>query len=97
VRGGSRIGGSVQVKQGGAASVLDSRVSGDIQYDENVRQLRAERNDVGGSIQVIKNTGGVTIAGNAVDGNLQCKENAPAPVGGGNVVQGNKEDQCRRL
>ena len=35
VKAGSRIGGSVQVKQGGGASVLDSTISGDIQYDEN--------------------------------------------------------------
>jgi hypothetical protein len=94
---GSRIGGSVQLKQGGAASVLDSRVNADIQYDANGAALEASRNIVGGSVQVFQNTGGVHIAGNTIDGNLQCKENQPPPTGGGNVVQGNKEDQCARL
>ena len=97
VTAGSRVGGSVQIKQGGAAKVLDSFITGDIQYDANRSALKASRNRVGGSIQVVKNTGGVRIASNRVDGNLQCKENRPAPTGGGNVVQGNKEDQCARL
>jgi hypothetical protein len=97
VRDGSRIGGSVQVKQGGAATVASSFVNADIQSDANARELTASDNVVGGSIQVFQNTGGVTIADNRVDGNLQCEENRPAPVGGGNVVQGNKEDQCARL
>jgi hypothetical protein len=97
VRDGSRIGGSVQVDQGGGASVVDSFITHDIQYDQNRTTLTASRNRVGGSIQVFQNTGGVTIASNRVNGNLQCKENRPAPVGGGNIVQGNKEDQCARL
>jgi hypothetical protein len=91
----SRIGGSVQVKQGGAATVRRARVTGDIQYDANRRYLRANRNKVGGSIQVVGNSGGAEIFRNVINGNLQCKENSPAPIGGGNVVGGNKEDQCR--
>lgn len=94
---GSRIGGSVQIKQGGAATVSDSRIEADIQYDENNRALSVLRNVVGGSVQAVKNTGGLTIQRNTIDGNLQCKENSPAPTGGRNVVGGNKEDQCRRL
>jgi hypothetical protein len=93
----SRVGGSVQVVQGGRATVADSDVNGDILYDDNRNLLRVLRNDVGGSVQVFQNTGGVEIRRNVIDGNLQCKENQPAPVGGGNVVGGNKEDQCRRL
>jgi hypothetical protein len=93
----SRVGGSVQIKQGGGATVSDSAVDGDIQYDSNSAPLRALRNDVGGSIQVFQNVGGVEIRRNVIDGNLQCKSNSPAPVGGNNVVGGNKEDQCRRL
>jgi len=93
----SRIGGSVQVKQGGAATVKSSRITGDIQYDANRRYLRANRNKVGGSIQIVGNSGGAEIFRNVVDGNLQCKENRPRPIGGGNVVGGNKEDQCRRF
>jgi hypothetical protein len=94
---GSRIGGSVQVVQGGAATVADSRINGDILYDENNRALHILRNRVGGNVQVFQNTGGVEIRRNIIDGNLQCKANNPPPVGGNNVVQGNKEDQCRRL
>ncbi len=93
----SRIGGSVQVVQGGAARVADSRVNADILYDENSALLEALRNRVGGNVQAFKNTGGVEIRRNVIDGNLQCKENSPRPTGGGNVVQGNKEDQCARL
>jgi hypothetical protein len=90
----SRVGGSVQVEQGGAATVRGSRIIGDIQYDANSAYLRANRNRVGGSIQVVGNSGGAEIFRNVVNGNLQCKENNPAPTGGGNIVGGNKEDQC---
>jgi hypothetical protein len=90
----SRIGGSVQVKQGGGATVRRALVSGDIQYDANGRYLTANLNRVGGSIQVIGNSGGAEIFRNVIDGNLQCKENRPRPTGNGNVVGGNKEDQC---
>src|SRR5919106_130016 len=93
---GSRVGGSVQVVQGGAATVADSRINGDILYDENNRALRILRNVVGGNVQVFQNTGGVEIRRNSIDGNLQCKANNPPPTGGRNIVQGNKEDQCAR-
>jgi hypothetical protein len=101
VQEGSSIGGSVQVKQGGGAAVLDSRVNADIQYDANSAALRVQRNRVGGSVQVIgnrlSNNATIIIARNTIDGNLQCKENTPRPTGGNNVVGGNKEDQCARL
>jgi len=94
---GSRVGGSVQVKQGGGATVNDSFVNGDIQYDSNATQLKALRNEVGGSIQAFQNVGGVELRSNVIDGNLQCKGNQPAPVGGANVVGGSAEDQCASL
>jgi hypothetical protein len=97
VVGGSRVGGSVQVVQGGAATVADSVITADILYDANGGFLRALRNRVGGNVQAFQNTGGVQIANNVINGNLQCKENRPAPTGGGNRVGGNKEDQCARL
>jgi hypothetical protein len=93
----SRIGGSVQVKQGGAATVSDSRVEADILYDSNSQPVRALNNTVGGNIQAFQNRGGVDLRNNRIDGNLQCKANRPAPTGGNNRVQGNKEDQCARL
>lgn len=94
---GSRIGGSIQIVQGGGATVSDSRITQDILYDENNAALRALRNHVGGNIQAFQNTGGVEIRRNVIDGNLQCKANNPKPVGGGNIVGGNKEDQCAGL
>jgi hypothetical protein len=93
----SRVGGSVQVVQGGGAKVRGSRINGDILYDDNNDALRAVRNRVGGDVQAFQNTGGVEIRRNTIDGNLQCKANNPRPTGGGNVVGGNKEDQCARL
>jgi hypothetical protein len=97
VAASSRIGGSVQVVQGGRARVAGSRITGDVLYDENNRFLRVVRNTVGGNVQAFQNTGGLEIADNRIDGNLQCKENRPPPTGGGNIVQGNKEDQCANL
>jgi hypothetical protein len=94
---GSRVGGSVQVVQGGAATVADSRIEADILYDSNNKALSVLRNRVGGNVQVFQNTGGVAIRRNFIDGNLQCKANVPGPTGGNNTVQGNKEDQCRNL
>ena len=93
----SRVGGSIQIKQGGSANISNVLVTADIQFESNSRAVAARGNRVGGNIQAFQNKGGVTIASNTVDGNLQCKENTPAPTGGRNVVQGNKEDQCRRL
>jgi hypothetical protein len=93
----SRVGGSVQVVQGGGANVLDSIIDSDILYDSNNTYLRASRNTIGGNLQAFQNTGGVEIRRNVIDGNLQCKTNNPAPIGGNNVVGGVKEDQCRRL
>ncbi len=93
----SRIGGSIQVVQGGAAKVADSKVNADVLYDENNQALKVLRNVVGGNVQAFQNSGGVQISRNTVDGNLQCKENTPSPIGGNNVVDGNKEDQCANL
>lgn len=97
VTDGSTVGGSVQVVQGRAAKVADSRINADILYDENRGPVKALRNVVGGNVQAFKNSGGVAVTANRIDGNLQCKENAPPPTGGRNIVQGNKEDQCARL
>ena len=97
VRNGSRVGGSVQIVQGGIGRVVRTNVQGDILYDDQGGKVAAIRSTVGGNIQAFQNTGGVEIRGNRVDGNLQCKENHPAPLGGNNIVDGSKEDQCSRL
>jgi hypothetical protein len=97
VRKTSRVGGSVQVVQGRKAKVANSKVNGDILYDDQNARVSAVSNNVGGNVQAFQNTGGTRIAGNVIDGNLQCKENKPAPTGGNNRVEGNKEDQCKNL
>jgi len=97
VRDSSRVGGSVQIVQGGAAKVLRTRVNGDILFDDQDGRLTAKRNRIGGNLQAFQNTGGVKIRANRIDGNLQCKENVPPPTGGDNIVQGSKEDQCSTL
>ncbi len=97
LRNGSRIGGSVQLVQGGGATIVNSIVDGSIQLESNRAALRVLNNDVNSDVQAFQNRGGVEIGDNRIDGNLQCKSNTPAPTGGGNIVQGNKEDQCRSL
>lgn len=93
----STVGGSIQIKQGGAATIHRVRVTGDIQFESNSGALSAHENRVGGNLQAFRNRGGVRIAGNVIDGNLQCKENVPAPKGSNNLVKGSKDDQCRQL
>lgn len=97
VRANSSIGGSIQVKQSGSASITNSRISQDVQFESNTAQLTATRNIINGNLQVFENTGRILIRTNRINGNLQCKENLIAPRGGGNVVEGSKEDQCARL
>jgi cytoskeletal protein CcmA (bactofilin family) len=97
VKAGSRVNGDIQHVQGEAAKVLDSKVGGDLLFDENDGLLAARRNRIGADLQAFQNEGGVAISQNRIDGNLQCKQNQPPPTGGGNLVQGNKEDQCETL
>jgi hypothetical protein len=96
VEGASSFGGSVQIKQGGGATVRDARITGDLQFDAMVAPLLADGNVIGGSLQAVGNRGGVALSLNRMNGNLQCKENDPAPTGGGNRAT-SKEDQCAAL
>jgi hypothetical protein len=95
----TRIIGNVQIKNtvaGLRSTILDTRIGGSIQYEDNRAPLNIFGNDVNGDVQVFQNRSTVRIRDNTIDGNLQCKENAPRPLnGGGNVVGGNAEDQCR--
>ena len=96
VHGRSTFGGSVQIVQGGTASIETARINGDLLFDENRGPVGADRNVLGGNLQAFKNLGGTTLRRNQMKGNLQCKENIPAPTGGGNRAA-SKEDQCARL
>jgi hypothetical protein len=97
LRRGSRVGGSVQLVQGGSAKISKTAVDSDILLDDNVGELSIVANEVGGNVQVFQNKAEILIRENRIDGNLQCKENKPAPTGGANVVKGSKEDQCAKL
>jgi len=96
ISGTSSVGGSVQVVQGGSASVRNAIIKGSLQLDSNAGALKAVGNTIGADLQAFQNTGGVLIRKNRIDGNLQCKENSPAPTGGDNRAA-SKEDQCERL
>lgn len=92
----STVGGSVQIVQGGAATIDRSRIKGDLQFDSNGGPLSASANTIGGSLQAFQNRGGASFVNNRMNGNMQCKENVPAPTGSGNRSP-SKEDQCERL
>ena len=92
----SFVGGSIQIKQGGSATIKNVKVNADIQLDSNSSQIEAVNNVVGGNFQAMSNSGGITVLSNNMDGNLQCKENTPAPTGGNNLAA-SLEDQCATL
>ncbi len=96
VAGTSSFTGSVQLKQGGAATLLGLRIGGDLQINEHAGAVLAEANRASGNVQVMANRGGVTLLDNRAGGNLQCKDNLPAPQGSGNTAA-SLEDQCRSL
>ena len=99
VREGSKVGGSVQLKNGqsnGSGKVVSTRINGDQQFEANEARMVARNNTIFGNLQAVGNTGGLVISGNTIAENLQCKENNPPPTGGGNKA-GDKEDQCAAL
>ena len=99
LREGSRIGGSVQLKngkEGGSGKVVSTRITGDLQFEANEAKMVARNSTILANLQVFQNTGGVVLENNTIAENLQCKENSPPPTGGGNTA-GDKEDQCAAL
>lgn len=96
VRGGSVIGGDIQLIDGRRANIAWSRIGGTLLFDENEGQILARGNRINGDLQAFNNTGGVGLNNNRMGGNMQCKENVPAPTGSGNTAS-SKEDQCTNL
>ena len=99
LREGSRVGGSVQLKNGlsgGTGKVVKTRITGDLQFEANKAKMVARNSTILANLQVFQNTGGVVLENNTIAANLQCKENTPPPTDGGNTA-GDKEDQCARL
>ena len=84
-------------RRGWGASVVDTRIGGNLQLDRNRGELRIHRNEVGGNLQANDNRGGLSLSRNRVGGNLQCEHNHPWPRGGGNRVRGNQNGQCAHL
>lgn len=97
VRAAAYIGGSIQLKEGGAATIDHLQIIGDLQVEAYKGRVLATRNEVGGNIQILQNRGGVIVADNLVNGNLQCQANQPIPSGGNNEVEGSIEEQCTVL
>jgi hypothetical protein len=99
LREGSRVGGSVQLKNGldgGTGKVIKTRINGDLQFETNEARMLARNSTILANLQAVGNTGGVVLENNRIAENLQCKENNPPPIGGGNQA-GDKEDQCAAL
>lgn len=94
IGGASRVGGSIQVQRGAAASIVGVTTTGSMQITAMTGPVTASGNRLGGNIQILANRGGVTLNNNVTPGGvMQCKDNLPAPTGSGNVAS-QKQDQC---
>lgn len=71
----SRVGGSIQLMQGGGGRLLRNVVEGDIQLFSNDGRFEVRRNRVGGNLQCKTNDPSPVGGGNVVDGNKedQCR------------------------
>lgn len=58
VTSNSFVGGSIQIKQGGSATIKNVKVNADIQLDSNSSQIEAINNHVGGNFQAMSSSGG---------------------------------------
>jgi uncharacterized protein with beta-barrel porin domain len=71
----TRVGGSVQLVQGGSALVSRTKVNGDVQFFENDGAIVVSNNRIGGNLQCKENDPDPTGGGNVVKGNAedQCE------------------------
>jgi hypothetical protein len=67
----SRIGGSIQLKQGGGGRLLRNTVDGDIQLFSNVGRFEVRRNRVDGNLQCKSNSPRPVGGSNVVEGNKE--------------------------
>ena len=67
----STVGGSIQLKQGGSASLGANRVSADFQLFTNRGTQTVSRNSVNGNLQCKENRPAPTGGGNVVQGNKE--------------------------
>ena len=71
VAAGSTVGGSIQIKQGGAAKIDKVRVTGDIQFFQNRGSIKITNNTVNGNLQCKENNPAPTGGNNQVQGNKE--------------------------
>ena len=71
ISGGSRINGSVQIKQGGAFSFDRNIVGSDVQISTNRGAIVLNRNRIDGNLQCKENRPAPTGSGNVVQGNKE--------------------------
>jgi hypothetical protein len=57
---GSTVGGSVQLVQGGSATIRHNQIEGTLLFDDNSGSLIAANNTINADLQAFQNTGGVT-------------------------------------
>jgi hypothetical protein len=71
----SRVGGSVQLEQGGTATVARNRITGDLQSFTNRGTQSFVSNRIDGNMQCKSNVPAPTGSGNVVQGNKedQCR------------------------
>lgn len=67
----SRIDGSVQVKQGGSATIDSSIFGSDVQFFTNAAEIRITNNRIDGNLQCKENRPAPTGGGNVVQGNKE--------------------------
>jgi hypothetical protein len=72
----TRVGGSIQLVQGGSATLRNAKVKGDIQLFENDGPLVVSTNRINGNLQCKENDTEPTGGGNVVGGNAedQCED-----------------------
>jgi len=71
VTGGSRVDGSLQVKQGGGATVSRSIFGSDVQFFTNSGAISITSNRIDGNLQCKENRPAPTGGGNVVQGNKE--------------------------
>lgn len=94
VRGGTRVGGNVQLQSGNSLLVLDSVVDGDVQAEKSVGPIRVTGTTIGGNLQVVENTRGkYHLTNNTITSDLQFFKNTGTGGITGNRVGGNLQSK----
>ncbi len=94
VRGGTRVGGNVQLQSGNALLAQDAVVEGNVQAEKSSGPIRVTGTTIGGNLQVVENTAGkYDLTNNVITADLQFFKNAGAGKITGNRVGGNLQSK----